>query len=71
MATPALDKLLEEYAHLKEAEALLEAVYIELGPYLYVTPNNCEAIGAKHANLTYLRGTWAAVRNHFKFDDSE
>lgn len=55
-----LEKLLEEIKVLKEARALLEEVYLELGPY-----------AANTKDLTIKRETWNKVRDFFKFDDSE
>ena len=51
-----LDKLLEEIKDLKKAKELLEAIYIEVGPY-------------KHTHID--NNTWSKVCDYFNFDDGE
>jgi len=50
--------MVAEYQKLVEAKALLESIYVELGPYRYRE----DAIKDE---------TWYKVRDYFGFDDSE
>jgi len=50
--------MVAEYQKLVEAKALLESIYVELGPYR----NREDAIKDE---------TWYKVRDYFGFDDSE
>ena len=51
-----LDKLLKQIDNLKLAKRLLEAAYLEMGPY-------------QHSDIS--QETWTEITNYFKFDDSE
>lgn len=53
-----LPRMVAEYQKLVEAKALLESIYVELGPYR----NREDAIKDE---------TWYKVRDYFGFDDSE
>ena len=51
-----MDEFLEEIADLEKAKALLEQVFIDMGPY---------------SHDTVKKETWRDVCSYFNFDDSE